>query len=74
MVEERELPQLESVKYLGVRIDRQLKWHLHVDRVRQLCMAKLALIRRSAAFLPSHVKKVLYSAFVLPHLDYCSTV
>ena len=50
VAEERELPQHKSVKYLGVKIDRQLKWHLHIDRVRQLCMAKLALIRSSAAF------------------------
>lgn len=29
VMEERELPQLDSVKYLGVRIDRERKWHLH---------------------------------------------
>ena len=33
-ISDRELPKQESVKYLGVRIDENLNWKLHVE-VRQ---------------------------------------
>ena len=37
-------------------------------------MATLVVIRRSSAYLPCHIRKLLYQSFVLPHLDYCSVV
>ena len=37
-------------------------------------MAKLAVIRRASHYLPQNVRRLLYQAFVLPHVDYCSIV
>ena len=65
---EGELLRQDSVKYLGVNIDRSLSWESHIDRVRQKCFAGLASIRR-AGYLPCHVRKLLY---LFPHLDYCA--
>ena len=36
-------------------------------------MAKLAVISPSR-FLPQNIGRLLYQAFVLPHVDYCSLV
>ena len=46
-ISDRELHKQESVKYLGVRIDKNLNWKLHTDEVRQKCLAKIAMIRRA---------------------------
>ena len=73
-ISNRELPKQESVKYLGVTTDKNLKWKMHIDGIRQKCLAKIAMIRRAGAYLPHDVRKMLYQSFVLPHLDYCSTV
>lgn len=73
-ISNRELPKQESVKYLGVTIDKNLKWKMHIDGIRQKCLAKIAMIRRAGAYLSHDVRKMLYQSFVLPHLDYCSTV
>ena len=73
-VDGKEVNKLESVKYLGVVIDKDLSWKQHIDGVRRKCHAKLAAIRRAGNYLPSHVRKLLYQTFVLPHLDYCSAV
>ena len=37
-------------------------------------MAKLGAIRRAGAYLPCRTRKMLYQAFVLPHIDYCSVL
>ena len=72
-ISNRELPKQESVKYLGVTIDKNLKWKMYIDGIRQKCLAKIAMIRRAGAYLSRDVRKMLYQ-FVLPHLEYCSTV
>ena len=73
-VGEVELPQQGCVRYLGVKIDKDLTWKTHIDKVRHQCMAKLAAIRRAGTYLPCHIRKLLYQSFVLPHLDYRSVV
>ena len=73
-VNEVELQQQDCVRYLGVEIDRDLTWKAHIERVHHQCMGKLAAIRRAGSYLPCHIRKLLYQAFVLPLLDYCSVV
>ena len=68
------LSKQESVKYLGVQIDKDLSWNLHIDGIQQKCLAKLALIRRAGHYLPCSIRKLLYLSLVLPHLDCCSVV
>ena len=35
---------------------------------------KVLIIHCTSVYLPMQVRKMLYSSFVIPHLDYCSTV
>ena len=39
-ISDRELPKQESVKYLGVSIDKNLNWKIHIDEVRQKCLQR----------------------------------
>ena len=68
------LPKQDSVKYLGVIVDRKLSWKLHIANVRRVCLGKVAAIRRASVYLLMQVRKISYSSFIIPHLDYCSTV
>jgi len=63
-----------SVNYLCVTVDKHLRWHPHVDKVRRLCLGKIVAIRRASAYLPPHICRTLYLSFVLPNLEYCSVV
>jgi len=45
-----------------------------LERMHQQCMGKLAAIRRAGSYMPCHIKKLLYQAFILPHLDDCLVV
>ena len=69
-----EMNCVSSIQYLGVEIDSELDWKRHIDGVCRKYLAKLSAIRRASAYLPSHVRKMHYQAFVIPHLDYCSVV
>ena len=40
-----ELNKQCSVRYLGVHIDKDLTWKVHVNYLRQTCLARLAMIR-----------------------------
>lgn len=55
-----ELRHQDHIRYPGVDIDRDPTWKVHIDRMRQQCLAKLAVIRRSSAYLPCHIRKLLY--------------
>ena len=63
------LVKQNCVNYLGVMIDRDLSWRIHIDNLHRQCMAKLPVIRRASRYLPQNVRRLLYQAFVLPHVD-----
>ena len=68
------LQKRDSVRYLGIEVDNELSWKPHIHNLHRQCMAKLAQIRKSCYHLPCKCRKLLYLAFVLPQLDYCSVV
>ena len=68
-----ELTSGSSVKYLGVVVDKDLKWKEQVSHVCKKCLATLSKLRRIFPALP--VSRILLdNALVLPHLDFCSSV
>ena len=69
-----EIAKREKVKYLGVLVDRDLKWKDHILKVRHKCLCALGIIRRVSSCLPVSTRRTLYNALVLPHFAYCSVV
>ena len=68
------IPERDSVRYLGLTIDKDLSGKTHVSNVRKKAFAAIGCIRRASQYLPVKIRKMLYNSLVLPHLDYCSTV
>ena len=62
------------VKYLGLMVDRELKWKDQVSHVRKKCLATLSRLRRLFPALPMSTRLMLYNALVLPYLGFCSSV
>ena len=67
----QDVARSRKVKYLGVWVDEGLTWADHVEAVRKKCLGGLAKLRRLRDTLPAALKKNIYNALVLPHLDYC---
>ena len=61
-------------KYLGVTLQDNLKFGLHVkDKIKKASQA-MGMVRRSLANAPKKCKKQAYVALVRPHLEYASSV
>ena len=69
-----QIPFKQSVKNLGFTLDCHLTMNAHVSYIARICyfeLRRLASIRR---FLTSTATATLVSAFVLPRIDYCSSL
>ena len=63
-----------STFLLGIRIDSNLSWNLHIDYITSKLNCRINLLRRSKQFLYLHCRKLLYNSLVKPILEYCCTV
>ena len=61
-------------KLLGVLVDQHLTWKYQVEKTIKKCNSMLYLLLRIKFFLDIHSRKLFYNAYILPHLDYCSTI
>ena len=59
-------------KFLGVYIDQNLSWNVHVNNLCKKIAAGIGVIKRSRAFVPFDTLQYMYSSLVQPHFDYCS--
>ena len=62
----------ESMKIVGVTLDKMLTVKDHIPGQLKKAYAKSAALRRIRCFVPAEVMISLYNSFVLPHLEYCS--
>ena len=63
-----------SLKYLGVTIDQNLTYNVHVENVINKISKSLGVLTRASRVVPLQVRVTLYNTLVLPHFDYCCTL
>ena len=68
------ISQETDCKYLGVTLDSQMKFQIHVNDVVNKMKRALGIFTRAAQFVDTGTQITLYNTLILPHLDYCSTV
>jgi len=68
------IKRVSSTKTLGVMVDECITWKDHIDEVAKKAAKGIGILRRSKGFLDKDTLKTIYSAFVLPHFDYCALV
>ena len=68
------LTRSSEVKCLGILLDDKLTWKAQVHALRRKAYGGLSKLKRFHNVLPPLLKRNLYNALVLPHLDYCSVV
>ena len=67
-------PVEDSLDLLGMTIDNQLNFNKHVSLVCKKVNNQLNVMIRFRNLICTATKLKLYNAFILPHLQYCSTV
>ena len=63
-----------SIKYLGVHMDENLNFKLHVTKKWQAAMANYFKIRSIRHLLDTHTTACLCLSLCISHLDYCNSV
>ena len=57
-------------KYLGILIDKNLSWKIHIDNVATKLSKTVGLIAKLRHFVPQHTLLNIYCALILPYLSY----
>ena len=73
-LEGERLQQVKCVKYLGVMLNNNLSWSAHVDYLQRKTNRIVKMLRRLRYTVPSCVIRNIYTAIVLPSMDYCDVV
>ena len=60
----------ESVKYLGISIDKYLNWKTHIDLIALKISKTIGIIARLRHFVPLSVTTKLCQSLIYPYLTY----
>ena len=61
-------------KLLGVKIDNHLSWNSQIDQVCSNISSRLFLLSKIKKFLNLESRKLFYTGYILPLIDYCCVV
>ena len=64
------LQKVSSYKYLGLTLDAQLNYNLHVNGIIRSVSSKLKQFRRMRSFLNTRAALMIYKGTILPILEY----
>ena len=70
----QELNHVDSTKYLGVHITKDLRWDRHIDAIANKANKSLNFLRRNIKIGNPQIKQQAYKALVRPILEYGQTV
>ena len=68
------LQNVSTAKYLGVNIQDNLNWGLHIDTITNKANKTLGFLRRNLKIGNKKTIETAYKAFVRPFLEYSATV
>ena len=68
------LQVIENERLHGFHVNNFLTWKAHIQNIHNTIGGKLALLCRIKQYLPYKVRKTFYNCYILPHMDYCSTL
>ncbi len=66
-----EVTRVSHARYLGIEIDDQLNWNEHIANVTKKVRMNTSMIYKIGHAIDLRHRKMLYNAFVLPHVSYC---
>ena len=61
----------ESIRYLGVVVDKSLKFTKHIDYISSIVGRNIGIISRIRYCIDKRTTLLLYNSLILPYLNYC---
>ena len=69
-----ELQKVTNVKFLGVHLQSNLQWNIHINEVAKQISKTIGIISRIKHTVPKSVLVMLYKTLIEPYLTYALTV
>ena len=66
--------QVESTKSLGIYVDENFSWNVHIDNRAKEIASGIGILKRSRPSVTFEVLSTIYSALVQPYFGYCTVV
>jgi hypothetical protein len=67
------IEQVSSHKVLGITIDDEFKWQIHINNINKTIARNLHLLRKLNYFVDNDAKKLFFTAHCLSHINYASS-
>ena len=74
VIDNHDLTQVNSAKYLGVIIDHKLNWIEHISYVKSKISKGIGIMYKARQFLTKKALLMLYQAYIYPYMTYCIEV
>ncbi|MCU7801469.1 MAG: hypothetical protein KZQ70_15395, partial [gamma proteobacterium symbiont of Lucinoma myriamae] len=68
------LNTIANDKILGVVVDNNLTWSIHIDKTCKKIKANLWLLTKIKDYLSTKHRTLFYKAYIQPHIDYCNII
>ena len=66
------LEQVENVKLLGLELDEELSFDIHIDSLCKKISKRIGILNRIKAYLPRAERILYYNSLIKPLILYCS--
>ena len=74
VIRDEDISMIEHTKYLGVHVDKYLRWDAHIAEVIKKISGALGMIRHAKQYLPLSVLQIKYRSMVEPYFRFCCPV
>lgn len=74
LIDNTVIPEVTSVKFLGVFIDQHITWNDHINHISLKIAKNVGIISRLAYLLPTNILLTLYYSLIYPYLAYCNMI
>ena len=69
-----DITENKEIRYLGVLLDKQLKFTAHINSISRIISRNIGIISRVRHFIDSNIAYLLYNSMILPYLNYCCLI
>jgi hypothetical protein len=73
MLNDTQIEQVSSHKVLGLTIDDEFKWQIHINNICRTVARNLHLLQKLNHFVDSNAMKLFFTAHCLSHINYASS-